>query len=185
MEKYSGVERWDSSPRFACCPSADLANGDCPFYVDTCLEEKFLLFLKARWPDVVVHDCIYIWTCDKQGEVKGSGSPVSREYLFLREKALVKVQRYFHAVKLQILLLSKKRGEKGLLKAFKNNKNCLFNKCSFACLPTAQTILSRTVICLGFPMLNKTSTKHKFENRLQTLHSLAAYSPAHKAGAQG
>lgn len=116
--------------------------------------------------------------------MEGSGYPANAEYLFLKEKALVKVQQYFHAMELRVFLLSKKRRGKGLLKAFKNNKNCLFNKCSFASLPTAQTILSRTVICLGFLMLNKTSTKHKCENRLETLHSLAAYSPAHRAGAQ-
>lgn len=105
--------------------------------------------------------------------MEGSGYPVNAEHLFLKEKALVKVQQYFRATELQIFLLSKKRGGKGLLKAFKNNKNCLFNKCSFASPPTAHTILSRTIICLGFPMLNETSTKHKCENGLKTLQSLA------------
>lgn len=35
--------------------SAKIANSDCPFDADTCLQEKSLLFLKARWEDVVVH----------------------------------------------------------------------------------------------------------------------------------
>lgn len=59
--------------------------------------------------------------------MEGSGYPVNAEHLFLKEKALVRVQQYFHAMELQIFLLSKKRGGKGLLKAFKNNKNCLIS----------------------------------------------------------
>lgn len=186
MEKYSRVERWDLSPQFACCSLSRLPTVTVLLMqTPVCKKNPFFFSRPGGKTWWYMDESAFEPVIRKVGGMKGSGYPVSGEYLFLREKTLIKVQQYFHAMKLQILLLSKKRREKGLLKAFKNNKKCLFNKCSFACLPTAQTILSRTVICLGFPMLNKTSTKYKFENRLKTLLSLAANSPAHRASAQG